>query len=122
MDFGGGADPFAKIKFYKDGKQLSKKKTDVKKGTLNPYFNASFIYEIKVEQLKKCHFVVIVYDYDLIGKSTPIGVIAIGPNQMGDARSHYLEMMDKHKIPIIKWHHLIEPEEFFGGNEKEEEK
>ena len=46
MDVGGLSDPYVKITVMLDKKRLKKKKTTVKKNTLNPYFNESFSFEI----------------------------------------------------------------------------
>lgn len=55
------------------GKRLKKKKTSIKKCTLNPYYNESFTFEIPFEQIQKVVLVVTVVDYDRIGTSEPIG-------------------------------------------------
>ena len=70
---------FVIISFFfqqkKTGKRLKKKKTSIKKCTLNPYYNESFTFEIPFEQIQKVQLVVTVVDYDRIGTSEPIGKV-----------------------------------------------
>lgn len=40
-----------KIHLLQNGKRLKKKKTTVKKNTLNPYYNESFSFEIPQDQM-----------------------------------------------------------------------
>lgn len=54
---------------------MKKKKTSIKKCTLNPYYNESFTFEIPFEQIQKVVLVVTVVDYDRIGTSEPIGKV-----------------------------------------------
>ena len=47
-----GADPYVKISLMLNGKRVKKKKTTIKKCTLNPYYNESFTFEVPFEQIQ----------------------------------------------------------------------
>ncbi len=50
------SDPYVKIKLLdRKGKRIGKKKkTSVKMGNLNPYYNESFVFIVEQEQLRVC--------------------------------------------------------------------
>lgn len=47
-----------KIVLQQNGKRIKKKKTTVKKNTLNPYFNESFSFDVPFEQIQVGVFII----------------------------------------------------------------
>ncbi|XP_052089981.1 synaptotagmin-1-like isoform X1 [Mytilus californianus] len=108
MDVGGLSDPYVKIALYQGNKRLKKKKTTIKKCTLNPYFNESFTFEVPFEQIQKVSLIVTVVDYDRIGTSEPIGRVNLGCNSSGTELRHWSDMLANPRRPIAQWHTLQE--------------
>ncbi|XP_046550368.1 synaptotagmin-1 isoform X1 [Haliotis rubra] len=108
MDVGGLSDPYVKIAVYQGTKRLKKKKTTIKKRTLNPYFNESFTFEVPFEQIQKVTLIITVVDYDRIGTSEPIGRIMLGCNSTGTELRHWSDMLANPRRPIAQWHTLQE--------------
>lgn len=79
MDITGASDPYVKIKLLdRKGKRIGKKKkTSVKMGNLNPYYNESFVFLVEQEQLRRVTLELTVCDYDRIGTSDPIGKVSL---------------------------------------------
>ncbi|XP_060530552.1 synaptotagmin 1 isoform X2 [Cylas formicarius] len=111
MDVGGLSDPYVKIALMQNGKRLKKKKTSIKKCTLNPYYNESFTFEVPFEQIQKVNLVVTVVDYDRIGTSEPIGKVVLGYNATGTELRHWSDMLASPRRPIAQWHTLKDPED-----------
>ncbi|XP_017775329.1 PREDICTED: synaptotagmin 1-like isoform X2 [Nicrophorus vespilloides] len=111
MDVGGLSDPYVKIALMQNGKRLKKKKTSIKKCTLNPYYNESFTFEVPFEQIQKVNLQVTVVDYDRIGTSEPIGKVVLGYNASGTELRHWSDMLASPRRPIAQWHTLKDPED-----------
>lgn len=111
MDVGGLSDPYVKIALMQNGKRLKKKKTSIKKCTLNPYYNESFSFEVPFEQVQKVNLMVTVVDYDRIGTSEPIGKVILGYSASGTELRHWSDMLASPRRPIAQWHTLKDPED-----------
>ncbi|XP_074872467.1 synaptotagmin-5 [Carettochelys insculpta] len=110
MDVGGLSDPYVKIHLMQGGKRLKKKKTTIKKNTLNPYYNESFSFEVPFEQIQKVQVVLTVLDYDKLGKNEAIGKVFVGCNATGTELRHWSDMLANPRRPIAQWH-TLQPEE-----------
>lgn len=121
MDITGASDPYVKIKLLdRKGKRIGKKKkTSVKMGNLNPYYNESFVFLVEQEQLRRVTLELTVCDYDRIGTSDPIGKVSLGYNRKGAELKHWKEMVENPRRPVIHWHVLKDPEP---GDEDEDDK
>lgn len=109
MDVAGLSDPYVKLALINNqGKRLKKKKTSIKKCTLNPHYNESFSFELPFEQAQQVQLVVTVVDYDRIGQSEPIGRVVLGCDlTTGDSEtSHWMDMLASPRRPIAQWHQL----------------
>lgn len=74
MDVTGLADPYVKLYLQFDGQRLVKKKTHVKKRTLNPVFNESFVFDLppaaaQATNLDKLSLQVLLLDWDRVTKN-----------------------------------------------------
>jgi synaptotagmin-1 len=108
MDVGGLSDPYVKLSLILNGKRIKKKKTTIKKCTLNPYFNESFTFEVPFEQIQKVLLDLTVVDYDRIGTSDPIGHVVVGCGASGTELKHWSDMLANPRRPIAQWHTLRE--------------
>lgn len=87
---------------------MKKKKTTIKKCTLNPQYNESFSFEVPFEQVQKVQLVLKVVDYDRIGTSEPIGKVVLGcERSTGESETrHWMDMLASPRRPIAQWHTL----------------
>lgn len=117
MDVGGLSDPYVKIVLLQGGKRLKKKKTSIKKCTLNPYYNESFSFEVPFEQIQKVSLMITVMDYDKLGSNDAIGRCLLGCNATGAELRHWMDMLASPRRPIAQWH-TLGPVEEEGGEKK----
>lgn len=57
-------DPYVKICLICQGKRIKKKKTTVKKNTLNPVYNEALVFDLPSENVFDITLLVKVIDYD----------------------------------------------------------
>lgn len=58
------SDPYVKVSLMCQGKRVKKKKTSVKKSTLNPVYNEALVFDVPAENIEDVTLVVKVIDYD----------------------------------------------------------
>ena len=65
------ADPYVKIYLVQDNVRLAKKKTHIKKRTLNPVFNESFVFELPPEAgaISSIKLQFVMLDWDRVTKN-----------------------------------------------------
>lgn len=87
---------------------MKKKKTSIKKCTLNPHYNESFSFELPFDQVQKVQLILTVVDYDRIGTSEPIGKVVLGAESTtGESElRHWMDMLASPRRPIAQWHTL----------------
>lgn len=106
MDQKGHADPFVKMSLYDGRKKLKKKKTTVKKGCKDPYFNESFAFDIPFESITRVTLFVTVMDHDRVGRNDRIGKVTLGSSSHSSGLRHWTDMLTNPRRPIAMWHSL----------------
>lgn len=102
-----GTDPYVKVYLLAAGKRLKKKKTSVRKGTLNPVFNEAVSFDIAMDALNSVDLLLSVMHENEI-----IGCVPIGAHSTGKELSHWREVRTANK-PVAHWHSLQDPKKFF---------
>eukprot|EP00061_Rhincodon_typus_P002337 g17260.t1 len=102
-----GEDPYVKVNLFYGRRRMAKKKTHVKKCTLNPVFNELFTFEIRAESLRDVSLEFLVVNFDRTTKNEVVGSILLGqlsPN--ASCVQHWREVSENPKRQIAKWHTL----------------
>lgn len=113
MDLTGFSDPYVKASLVCDGRRLKKRKTSIKKNTLNPTYNEALVFDIPNENIENVSIIIAVMDYDCIGHNEVIGMCRVGSDAEGPGREHWSAMLANPRKPIEHWHQLVE-EKFVG--------
>ncbi|XP_037739258.1 synaptotagmin-11 isoform X3 [Chelonia mydas] len=110
MDITGlSGNPYVKVNVYYGRKRIAKKKTHVKKCTLNPIFNESFIYDIPVDLLPDISIEFLVIDFDRTTKNEVVGRLILGAHSITTGGvEHWREVCENPRKQIAKWHSLSE--------------
>ncbi|XP_023697902.1 synaptotagmin VIII [Paramormyrops kingsleyae] len=111
MDINGSSDPYVKAQLILDKKKWKKKKTSVKKKTLNPYFNESFTFDVSFEQIQKLQLVISVWDHDKLSRNDAMGKIFLGCDSTGNQLRHWADMLSNPRRPVAQWHSLLSAEQ-----------
>ncbi|KAM4690043.1 synaptotagmin-11 [Rhinophrynus dorsalis] len=109
IDITGLSDPYVKVNVYYGRKRIAKKKTHVKKCTLNPVFNESFIYDIPMDLLPDISIEFLVIDFDRTTKNQVVGRLILGAHSItANGVEHWREVCENPRKLIAKWHCLSE--------------
>lgn len=100
-------DPYVKIYLLYNGQRIAKKKTHVKKRTLNPVFNESFLFDVPYnEGLQNISLEFLVLDWDRMTKNEVIGRLEVGSRTTSQQLHHWNEVMNCPRKQIAEWHKL----------------
>ncbi|XP_053908307.1 synaptotagmin-3 [Cuculus canorus] len=108
MDLTGYSDPYVKASLMADGRRLKKRKTSIKKNTLNPSYNEALVFDVPHESVNHVSITIAVVDYDCIGHNEVIGLCRVGSDADGRGREHWAQMLANPRKPIEHWHTLVE--------------
>ncbi|XP_053474552.1 synaptotagmin-C [Ictalurus furcatus] len=108
MDLTGFSDPYVKASLVCDGRRLKKRKTSIKKNTLNPTYNEALVFDIPNENIESVSLIIAVMDYDCIGHNEVIGMCRVGSDAEGPGREHWTAMLANPRKPIEHCHQLVE--------------
>ncbi|XP_073514859.1 synaptotagmin-8 [Phyllobates terribilis] len=106
MDNDGFSDPYVKVQLALNKKKWKRKKTGVKKNTLNPYFNEEFTFDVTLEQIQNVDLIISVWDHDKVNKNEQIGKLFLGCRASGNALRHWSDMLAHPRRPVAQWHNL----------------
>lgn len=110
VDDSGLCDPYVKMYLLYNGQRIAKKKTHVKKRTVNPVFNESFIFDVPYnEGLNHLSIELLMLDWDRVTKNEVIGRLELGAKvDSTAARQHWSDVCNSPRRQIAEWHKLKE--------------
>ncbi|XP_048788894.1 synaptotagmin-3 [Lagopus muta] len=108
MDLTGYSDPYVKASLMAEGRRLKKRKTSIKKNTLNPSYNEALVFDVPHDSVQHLSITIAVMDYDCIGHNEVIGLCVGCGDAEGPGREHWAEMLANPRTPIEQWHVLVE--------------
>nr|XP_021139224.1 synaptotagmin-3 [Columba livia] len=108
MDLTGYSDPYVKASLMSEGRRLKKRKTSIKKNTLNPSYNEALVFDLPQDSVRLVGLTIAVMDYDCIGHNEVIGLCHVGPGAEPRGREHWERMLANPRKPVEQWHPLVE--------------
>ncbi|XP_029009942.1 synaptotagmin VIII isoform X2 [Betta splendens] len=111
MDVGGTSDPYVKVQLALDKRKWKKRKTSVKKKTLNPYYNESFTFDVSFEEIQRVNLVISMWDHDTMTRNDAMGKIFLGCDAAGNQLRHWADMLSNPRRPVAQWHSLLSAEQ-----------
>ncbi|XP_069570615.1 synaptotagmin VIII isoform X1 [Brachyistius frenatus] len=111
MDTGGSSDPYVKVQLALDKRKWKKRKTSIKKKTLNPYYNESFTFDVSFELIQRVNLVISLWDHDAMTRNDAMGKIFLGCDATGNQLRHWADMLSNPRRPVAQWHSLLSAEQ-----------
>ena len=122
-------DPYVKVLLLYNGQCVGKKKTQVKKKTLNPTFNESFVFDLPAAAcctpvsagsggagvghlLRGVRLQFVVYDWDRVTRNEVIGRLELGDDVRAGAdaaaaaQRHWNDVVNSPRKQVAEWHRL----------------
>ena len=104
-------DPYVKLLLFHNEKRIAKRKTHVKRNTLNPTFNDTFDFDLPHEEdnLKNIQLDCVLLDRDRTSKNTVVGHVAFGVEKCkGTTLKHWSEIIKFPSREVEEWHKLCD--------------
>lgn len=105
-DITGTSDPYVKMWLMHGNTRVEKRKTTIKRRTLNPTFDETFIFDISWEKIRESQIHVIVMDFDKLGRNELIGKLVLGSRSGPTEMKHWNDMVSKPRQSVSQWHIL----------------
>ena len=104
-------DPYIKIHLIHRGRRKKKWKSTVKKNTLTPIFNESFLFEIsKGMNISDVNLEVFLMDYDRFSRNDIVGMIILGEkSDHVTGQKHWIDMLQSPQQSVTQWHSVAPP-------------
>ena len=110
FDVTGMADPYVKVYMLFNGQKLAKKKTHIKKRTLTPVYNESFVFDVPGADpatLDAISFELAVMDWDRVTKNEVMGRCVIGTAAAASTgQTHWEQVRRQPRRQVAEWHRL----------------
>jgi hypothetical protein len=97
---------YFKLSIFVNDRRVTKKRTSLKKETVNPYFNEAFTFSMTPEQARLITLVVVLSEYTTLGKSKSIGWVELGYKSTLMGSAHWQNAMLNQRHPVAQWHSL----------------
>ncbi|PIO62540.1 C2 domain protein [Teladorsagia circumcincta] len=98
----GAADPYVKLYLRREnGERIVKKKTHVRRATVNPVYNESFVFELPETKMDNCVIDLQVINHDRSNRNDVIGRALLNLEDQ-----HVVEVLENPGRQVAQWHHL----------------
>jgi len=97
---------YFKLSILVNNKRVTKKRTTLKKDTVNPYFNEAFTFSLTPEEARLVTLVVVLAEYTTLGRSKSVGWVELGYKSTLLGSAHWQNAMLNQRHAVAQWHSL----------------